>query len=70
MTKPPKILSKRQAAAYLGVCERTIDRAVERGRLTRVFIGPRLCGYWESDVVAFPTLTRERLPTGSKDAAA
>lgn len=63
MTRSPAItpaaLTRAEAAKYLNVCTRTIDRLVERGQLARVLIAAKPV-FIRSDLDAFLRDNRTR----------
>lgn len=59
--RPPGHLSKLEAAAWVGVCPRTLDRRrTLEGALPRVLKAGRNLWFPERDVEAYVKLTRER----------
>jgi excisionase family DNA binding protein len=46
------LLSKREAAKSLSVCERTIDRMTKAGTLTAVRLGPRATRFRAAEIAA------------------
>lgn len=44
---PPKILSPREAAYALGICERNLQNLTKRGVLPRIKLGRRVIYRWE-----------------------
>jgi excisionase family DNA binding protein len=53
-----KLLSRKEAAAYLRVCPRTLDRYLDAGLLTRRRVGPKTIRVAEDDLRALVAVPR------------
>jgi hypothetical protein len=56
--QPRKLMSRKDAAAYLLTSTSNTDRKAEAGLLTRMFVGPKRVVFYEDEVLALLTNTR------------